>query len=185
MAGGIFACLGWLFAAYIVLKVSAFVYQRFVRKADWKAYKGKWAVVTGASEGIGAGYARALARRGMHVVLMSRTKDKLQELAAEISQAHGVQARVVPFDFLAEPEAYEAVRSELKQLEVAVLVNNVGGAGLPTAEALERFSLKFDEHPVRDHLLFVRINLHPTLIMSVSASLPISGVRCACHCICA
>lgn len=90
--------------------------------------KGSWAVVTGASDGIGKEYALALARRGFNVVLVSRTLAKLEALATEITTNNpDVQTRVLPMDFAANSDNdYAALRELIAGLDVAILINNVG-----------------------------------------------------------
>src|SRR5688500_1975679 len=89
--------------------------------------EGTWALVTGASAGIGAAFARQLAARGHHVVLVARSEAKLEALAAELRAAHGVQARVAVQD-LAAPGAAERIAEALAGVGIAVevLVNNAG-----------------------------------------------------------
>ena len=60
--------------------------------------KGEWALVTGASAGIGREYALALARAGMNVVLVARRLDRLQALAATISETAGTKTLVIAQD---------------------------------------------------------------------------------------
>ncbi|SDE53062.1 SDR family NAD(P)-dependent oxidoreductase [Glycomyces harbinensis] len=86
-----------------------------------------WALVTGASAGIGAAFARQLAGRGLNVVLVARSADRLEALAGELRERHGVEALVVVRD-LAEPGAAERVGEAVDAagVEVEVLVNNAG-----------------------------------------------------------
>ncbi len=86
---------------------------------------GAWALVTGASSGIGREFARALARGGMNVALTARRADRLHELAAEIEKANGVRTRVLPLD-LQQPGGAELLAGAVADLEVGVLVNNAG-----------------------------------------------------------
>jgi short-subunit dehydrogenase len=94
-------------------------------RASMRERYGEWALVTGASAGIGAEYARALAREGMSCVLTARRRARLDDLAREIEQSHGVETRVVTVD-LAEPKAPETLLAAIADLDIAVLVNNAG-----------------------------------------------------------
>lgn len=90
------------------------------------AYRGRWALVTGASMGIGEAFARALAERGMNVVLCARSAERLQALAQELRSAHRVQTQVVDAD-LAQPGApADAWRRATDGREIHLLVNNAG-----------------------------------------------------------
>jgi short-subunit dehydrogenase len=92
-------------------------------------YRGRTALVTGASWGIGTAFVRALARRGMDVILVARSTDRLQPLAEEIAREHGARSEVVPADLSAEPSV-AALRQEVERrgLHVDLLVNNAGFA---------------------------------------------------------
>jgi 17beta-estradiol 17-dehydrogenase / very-long-chain 3-oxoacyl-CoA reductase len=86
---------------------------------------GPWAVVTGASEGIGRAYAIQLAKRGLNVVIMSRSQEKLEKVADEIKK-YGVEVRIIPVDFSSGAEIYPEIKKQLQDLEIGLLVNNVG-----------------------------------------------------------
>ncbi|XP_027716534.1 very-long-chain 3-oxoacyl-CoA reductase-B-like, partial [Vombatus ursinus] len=90
--------------------------------------QGAWAVVTGATSGIGRSYAHELARRGLNVVLVSRDLDKLRREAEDIERLHGKETRVIQVDFTGSLEVYEIVERALEGLEIGILVNNVGVA---------------------------------------------------------
>jgi short-subunit dehydrogenase len=91
----------------------------------------KLVLVTGASAGIGAAFARAYAARGCDVALVARRADRLASLAADLKAAHGVEALAVPVD-LSGVEAEKPVMAALaaRGLTVDVLVNNAG-FGIP------------------------------------------------------
>jgi len=93
--------------------------------ARFREKYGPWAVVTGASDGIGRDFARRLAEAGVHVVLVARRAERLEALAAELSKSHGVSTRVVPMD-LSGPGAAEALVSATSDLEVGLLVAAAG-----------------------------------------------------------
>src|SRR5260370_6674440 len=86
-----------------------------------------FAVVTGASQGLGEVFARALAARGQNVILVARSKDKLESLASELKRSHAILAEALEFD-LASPLAGPRLAEELRdrKLRVNLLVNNAG-----------------------------------------------------------
>ena len=91
----------------------------------------RWALVTGASAGIGTEFCRQLATKGYQLVLVARRTDKLQALADELLSTHGTHSLVISSD-LSQADACRSIVSRLKQenIEVEYLVNNAG-YGLP------------------------------------------------------
>jgi uncharacterized protein len=92
-----------------------------------KEWQGKWALVTGASAGIGVALANELAAGGAHLVLTARRRDRLEELARNLNQQHGIQTAVFGTD-LAKREAPEKIYEFTTQqgLEIDLLINNAG-----------------------------------------------------------
>ncbi|XP_044130955.1 very-long-chain 3-oxoacyl-CoA reductase-B-like isoform X1 [Bufo gargarizans] len=124
--------LGHLALTYIILKQVWKLLKGFrvhilsrVWSTDLKKYGG-WAVVTGATDGIGKAYAEELAKRGFDVVLISRTLEKLKKVAAGIEQQTRRKTKIIQLDFTGGPEIYPKVEKELQNLDIGILVNNVG-----------------------------------------------------------
>lgn len=83
------------------------------------------ALITGASSGIGAVFAREFATRGYDLIIAARRTDRLEALAADIRSAHGVDVRVVAAD-LAKPGSAQKLHTAVAETPVDVLINNAG-----------------------------------------------------------
>lgn len=86
---------------------------------------GPWAVITGASAGIGAEFARRVAGSGINVVLVARRRDRLEELASGIEDMYRVEVRVAPAD-LRSRDLVEVLRPVISDIEVGLLINCAG-----------------------------------------------------------
>jgi short-subunit dehydrogenase len=86
---------------------------------------GPWAIVAGASDGVGECFARAVAERGVNVVLLARRQQLLDEIAASIRADSGVEARAVAID-LATDDAMEQVRAATEDLDVGLVMYCAG-----------------------------------------------------------
>ncbi|MCI4394659.1 hypothetical protein PGIGA_G00170970 [Pangasianodon gigas] len=130
---GSYLCfLGGATALYYLLKWSWMTWQGVkvymlsnIWQTDLREY-GQWAVVTGATAGIGRAYAIELARRGLDIVLISRSQEKLRRVSDDIESRYRRQTRVIQADFTEGHSVYPAIADQLKGLEIGILVNNVG-----------------------------------------------------------
>jgi len=87
---------------------------------------GPWALVLGASHGIGASFARQIAERGLNVVLVARHADPLEETAATLRAATGVEVRTLAVD-LTTPDMLDRLVEGTRDLDVGLVVYNAGG----------------------------------------------------------
>ena len=100
---------------------------KFLAKSMRKDYlrptNGAWAVVTGASDGIGKDFCLQLSKLGFNIVLVARSTIKLQEVASAIT----TKTKIITFDFnTTDDRAYTGAFEELKGMDIKCLVNNVG-----------------------------------------------------------
>ena len=86
---------------------------------------GPWAIVTGASSGIGEEFAKQLAAQGFNVVLAARSIDILQKLGEQLMKDFHVDIRIVQVDF-SNPNAYETFINEVSDLDIGLLISNAG-----------------------------------------------------------
>src|SRR5215470_4302217 len=87
----------------------------------------RWVLVTGASSGLGVEMARRLADRGANLVLTARSRERLEELAADVARVNGVETRVIVAD-LGQPGGAAELVAATRRLNVPIthLVNNAG-----------------------------------------------------------
>jgi len=95
------------------------------RVAPLRERYGEWALVTGASAGIGEAFARALAGEGFSLVLTARREERLRALADELEKRFNIAVRIVPVD-LSEPDGADRLAAAVDDLEIGMLVNNAG-----------------------------------------------------------
>ncbi|CAH8494337.1 unnamed protein product [Schistosoma turkestanicum] len=121
--------IGWitfklLQLLFIYLKYTVGIYYFSKRKSLRKA--GEWAIVTGASAGIGEAYAEELASEGLNLMLISNDEQQLQSVADRISREYNVKTRIVVADFTKD-NFHQIIKPQVEQLStIACLVNNVG-----------------------------------------------------------
>lgn len=125
------------------------------KQKHWSAKYGLWAVVTGASDGIGKAMAMRLAEAGLNLVLVARRREMLDQLSDEISERFNVETMVIDAD-LSELDAVEAVIVATETLDIGLLV---ASAGFGTAG-------KFIEMPLERELAMLDVNSRAVLTMS-------------------
>lgn len=88
---------------------------------------GPWALVTGASAGIGEEFVEQLAKRGLNVLLVARRIDKLTNIAERVEKKYGIHTRVLAYDLSAD-NFLETIDNASRDLEIGLLVNNAGAS---------------------------------------------------------
>src|SRR6266853_1287295 len=86
---------------------------------------GPWALITGASSGIGKEFARQIAASGINIVLVARREPLLRTVGAECTRASGVEHRIIPLD-LSEPDFLPSLADAARDLDVGLVVSNAG-----------------------------------------------------------
>jgi short-subunit dehydrogenase len=123
-----------------------------VDKTDFAACYGLWAIVAGASEGLGAAYAEELAARGLNLVLVARREELLQSLASELSTKYNVETKIIALD-LAASDAAEQFARITKDIEVGLLIYNAAFSAIGP----------FLERPIEDHIKEINTNAYTPL----------------------
>lgn len=114
-----------LFGLRILWRISVLVWKKLIGPnfgfgVD-PTTQGKWAVITGATSGIGKAYAEQLAKKGLDIVLVSRSLSKLEEVAKEIKERYEVQVRIVDADLTKGQAVYAKIAKATEELEVFFL----------------------------------------------------------------
>lgn len=121
-----------------------------MKPGDWRSLQERVAIVTGASAGIGAATARALAARGARVVLAARRTDRLEQMAAELRSTYGTAALPVTVD-MSDRRQIDALVEQAERAfgRIDILVNNAGlglqgdAAELPERQLRYLFDVNF------------------------------------------
>ena len=122
---------------------------------DFVGRFGPWALVTGASSGIGEAFARRLAELGMNLVLIARREDRLRKLAEALQSKHSVRTRVVPVD-LSQDDFLPIIEQATNDLQIGLLVNNAGFANTG----------KFLDNDLASELALLHVNNRAPLILA-------------------
>lgn len=174
----LFALIGAAWVSFLFLKLLYFIYI-YTRPSSLKRYHHKdgdklpWALVTGASDGIGRGFAQELAQRGFNVILHGRNPVKLDGVKAQLVKDYPLLSfRIVVADAAdSGPDMIKQIDKivqSLRETNLAVLINNVGGPP-PRMEPLYK---KFDDNTPSDIDGMIAINNRFTTQLT-SAILPL------------
>ncbi|KAK7399633.1 hypothetical protein VNO78_10820 [Psophocarpus tetragonolobus] len=122
--------MGFMVTLHRLISLFTWIYRTCFRaEKDLVRTYGSWALVTGASDGIGKAFAHQLAQRGLNLILVSRTFQKLESVACEIRGRHPhTRVKIVEMDFGADNmwDGLRRVEEATQGLDVGVLINNVG-----------------------------------------------------------
>jgi uncharacterized protein len=123
--------------------------------SEFRERYGPWALVAGASAGLGAAFAQQLAGRGLNLLLVARRADALDHLAAGLRAEHGVEVRTLATD-LGRPDLGATAQELTAGLDVGLLVYNAA------------FSVigPFLDHPVAEHLQVIDVNCRGPLVLA-------------------
>jgi len=123
--------------------------------SDFRARYGPWALVAGASEGIGAEFASQLAARGLNLVLVARRQQGLDEISARLTSAYQIEIRTIALDLAREDAATVLVEST-RDIEIGLLVYNAAVSLIGT----------YLEISLDDHLREIAVNCRTPSILT-------------------
>ncbi|OMJ26702.1 Very-long-chain 3-oxoacyl-CoA reductase [Smittium culicis] len=126
----LFLSTGVFVISYYTFRVAFLFFDIFMKPGkqltDYGAGKGNYAVVTGATDGIGAALSQVLAENKFNLLLISRSADKLKEKKDQFSKL-GVTVKTLPVDFAKATDAdWATIKKEVNSLPVSILINCVG-----------------------------------------------------------
>lgn len=126
-----------------------------VKNSTFRQKYGPWALITGASSGIDAEFARQLAEKGLNLILVARRKERLEDLTKELKNQQNIQVKTIPLD-LTRPDFMTSLRPVTDSVEVGLLINNAGVI----------VTGKFLENDLEGELRMLDINCRTPLILA-------------------
>lgn len=160
----IFQYIVYLIFVYYFYRAIRFIYSNFFRKKlNFKLTYGEnsWALITGATDGLGKEYAIQLGKEGFNLILVSRSEAKLHKVATEIKPLirSDLHIHTIPFDFSLKttPNDYlETFGKITEKYDVSILVNNVG----------TNVEGRFTKLSIEEHFRFINVNVAPQTILT-------------------
>jgi len=128
---------------------------KHITNADFRARYGTWALVAGASEGLGAEFATQLAAKGLNLVLIARRKELLEQLGAQLTSKYAVEVRPLQLD-LSREDVGSVVDAATCDIDIGLLVYNA---------AISMLGPYF-EIALEDHLKEIAVNCRAPLTLS-------------------
>ena len=123
--------------------------------SEFRERYGPWALVAGASAGLGAAFAETLAARGLNLLLVARRQDALENLATSLRSRHGIEVRTLAAD-LGRSDLQTVSREFATGLDVGLLVYNAAASVIGP----------FLDHPVAEHLHVIDVNCRGPLVLA-------------------
>lgn len=105
--------------------LTSMLYIQLNKMKKLKQVYGDWALITGASSGIGKEFAIELAKRGINMVLVARRESKLNELANDLKKNNHIKTKIISID-LSKADFLDQIRSITDSIDIGILVNNAG-----------------------------------------------------------
>ncbi|XP_056388392.1 inactive hydroxysteroid dehydrogenase-like protein 1 [Hyla sarda] len=133
------------------------VFPRLFSNTNTILQYGEWAVVTGATDGIGKAYAEELASHGVSIILLGRSTEKLKNVSESISATYGVKTRFIVADLNKGSEVFPSIKEALRDVDVGILVNNAG--------VCYEYPAFFTEVPEEKSLEIINVNTAAAVMM--------------------
>jgi short-subunit dehydrogenase len=130
-------------------------------RADFRARYGPWAIVAGASAGLGAAFAEQIAAQGLNLVLVARRRELLEQVGAHLVSTYGVQVRTIALD-LARDDASARVAAAAEDLDIGLLVYNAAFSAIGP----------FLDRSLEDHLREIATNCRTPLGLAYAFGQP-------------
>jgi hypothetical protein len=124
-----FSAVGAAWVLGSLLRLLGWLWRHFLRPAKPLSRYGSWAIITGCTDGIGKAFAFLLAKQRINLVLVGRSKDKLDSLSSEIkSKSKDIKLKTVVLDFTdPNPDpGFSSIKQLVSDLDVGILINSAG-----------------------------------------------------------